>query len=75
MERKRKFLVMQETTAVMEKWLPEQTSVLTARVQASLDCRFSVQCKVIALPAFYDAITVPTKFISLVNSVKFANMP
>ena len=65
--------------AVMAKWLPRQTAVLTARVRTSLvthDCRFSVQCKVIALLAFYDTITGPTKFIiSLVNSVKMVNMP
>ena len=40
------------------------------------DCRFSVQCKVIEPPAFYDAITGPTEFIiSIVNSVKMVNMP
>ena len=32
---------------------------------------FSVQCKVIALLAFYDAITGPT----LVNSIKMVNVP
>ena len=66
-------------TAVMAKWLAGQTAVLTARVRSSLvtpDCRFSVQCKVIALPDFYDAITEPTELIiSLVNSVKIVNMP
>ena len=64
--------------AVMTKWLAGQTAVLTARVRTSLltpDCRFSVQCKVIALLAFYDSITLPTEFISLVNSVKMVNMP
>ena len=40
------------------------------------DRRFSVQCKVIALPTFYDAITGQTEFIiSLVNSVKLVNIP
>ena len=44
------------------------------------DCRvmfrFSVQCKVIELPAFYDVITGPTEFIiSIVNWVKIVNMP
>ena len=40
------------------------------------DCRFSVQCKVIELHAFYDAITGLTEFIiSIFNSVKTVNMP
>ena len=58
--------------------IAEQTEVLTARVRTSLvtpDCRFSLQCKVIALLALFDAITGPTEFISLVNSVKMVNMP
>ena len=63
----------------MAKWLAGQTAVLTVRVRASLvtpDCRFSVQYKVVALLAFYDAITGPTEFIIfLVNSVKMVNMP
>ena len=60
----------------MAKWLVGLTAVLTELVRASPDCRFSVQCKVIALPAFYDAITGPTEFIiSLFNSVKMVNMP
>ena len=53
--------------AVMVNWLAGQTAVLTARVRSSLvtpDCRFSVQCKVIALLAFYDVITGPTEFIT-----------
>ena len=37
-------------TAVMAKCFEGQTAVLTARVRASIDCRFPVQCKVIALP-------------------------
>ena len=69
--------------AVINQWLFGQTAltsvsivVLTARVRASPDCRFSAQCKVIALPAFYDAITGPTEFIiSIVNSGKMVNMP
>ena len=37
---------------------------------------FSAQCrKVIALLAFFDAVTGATVFISLVNSVKIVNMP
>ena len=64
---------------VMVKWLAGQTAVLTARVRSSLvtlDCRFSVQCKVIALLAFYDAVTGQTEFIiSIVSSVKIVNMP
>ena len=63
----------------MAKWLAGQTAVLTVRVQSSLvtlDCWFSVQCKVIALLAFYDAITGPTEFIiSIVNSVKMVICP
>ena len=44
----------------MAKWVAGQTAVLTV----------SVQYKIIALPAFYDAITGPTEFIiSIVNSV------
>ena len=39
------------------------------------DCRLSVQCKVFELPSFYDAITGPTEFISLVNSVKWLICP
>ena len=40
------------------------------------DCsRFSVLCKIIALPVFYDDITGQTEFIiSLVNSVKMVNI-
>ena len=61
-----------ETTG-MAKWLARLSAVWT---RAAHECRFSVQCKVIALPAFYDAITGPTQFIiSLVNSVKMVNMP
>ena len=38
-------------------------------------CSVTVQCKVIALHAFYDAITGPTQFIiSIVNSAKIVNM-
>ena len=60
----------------MAKWLPGQTAVLTARVRAPHECRSSVQCKVIALPALYDAITGPTDFIiSIVISIKMVNMP
>ena len=60
--------------SVMAKWVAGQTGVLTAGVRASHDCRYSVLCKVIALPAFYDAITGPTEFIiSIVNSVKMEN--
>ena len=63
-------------TAVMAKWLAGLTAVLTARVRAPHEYRFSVQCKVIAVPAFYDAIAVPTEFIiSIVNSVKNVNIP
>ena len=50
-------------TAVMAKWLAGQTAVLAARVRAPNEYRFSVQCKVIVLPAFYDPITGPTEFI------------
>ena len=57
-------------TAVMAKWLAGQTAMLTARVRVPHECMFPVQCKVITLPAFYDAITGQTKFISIVNSVK-----
>ena len=60
----------------MAKWLAGQTAVLTVRVRAPHDFRFSAKCKVIALPAFCDAITGPTEFIiSIVNSVKMVNMP
>ena len=65
----------------MAKWLSGQTTVLTARVNSNLtrdtsDCRFLVECKVIALLAFYDAITGPTEFIiSIINSVKMVDMP
>ena len=63
-------------TAVMAKWLEGQAALLTAQVRALRDCKFSVQCKVIALPAFYDAITGLTEFIiSIVKSVKMVNMP
>ena len=41
---------------------------VTARVLAPLDYMYSVQCKIIALPAFYDVITGPIDFISIVNS-------
>ena len=62
----------------MAKWLAGQTAVLMARVRTSLmtpDCRFSLQCKVIALLGFYDVITRPTAFIiSLVNLVKMVNV-
>ena len=54
----------------MAKWLAGQTAVLTARVRAPHECRFSVLCQVIALPGYYDAITVPTEFISIVNTEK-----
>ena len=64
---------------VMVEWLAEQTAVLSARVRTSLvtpDCRFSVQCKVIAQLGFYDAITGPIEFIStIVNSVKMVDTP
>ena len=60
----------------MAKWLAEQTAVLTAQVRAPHECRFSVQCKIVALPAFFDAVTGPTEFIiSIVNSIKMVNMP
>ena len=63
----------------MGKWLAGQTAVLTARVRSSPvtpDCRFLMQCKIIALLAFYDDITGPTEFIiSIVNSVKMVGMP
>ena len=39
-------------TAVMAKRLEGQTAVLTALVRAPHECRFSVQCKVIALYHF-----------------------
>ena len=60
-------------TAVL---LAGQTAVLTALVLAPHECRFSVQCEVIApLHAFYEAITIQTEFIvSLVNSVKTVNI-
>ena len=58
-------------TAVMAMWLAGQAAVLKERIRAPHECRFSVQCKVIALPAFYDAITGPTEFIiCIVTSVK-----
>ena len=57
---------------MMSKWLAGQIAVLTARVRAPHECRFSVHCKVIALPAFYDAITGPTEFI--ISIVKIVNM-
>ena len=58
----------------MALWLAEQTAVLTAPVRASHECRFPVQCKVIA--AFYDAITGPTELIiSIFNLVKMVNIP
>ena len=60
----------------MAKWLPGQTAVLADTVKAPHACRSSVQCKVIALRAFYDAVTESTEFIiSVVNSVKIVNMP
>ena len=63
------FFIFINITEVMAKLLAGQTAVLP-------DCRFSVQCKVIALLAFYDAITGPTEFIiSVVNSLKMVNMP
>ena len=43
---------MSSTAAVMAKWLAGQTAVLTDRVRSlllTLDCKFSVQCKVVAL--------------------------
>ena len=65
------------TFVLVPLWWPScyagHTAVLTARVRPSHDCRFSVQCKVIALPDFYDTITGATEFI--VNSVKIVNMP
>ena len=30
---------------------------------------------VITLPTFYDAMTGPTEFISIINSAKMVNMP
>ena len=64
-------------TPVMAKWLAGQTAVLIDGASSSPhECRFSVQYMVIALPAFYDAITGTTEFIiSIVNSVKMVNMP
>ena len=59
----------------MAKWLAGQTAELTAQIQAPHDRMFSVQCKVIALPDFYDAIIGPTEFISIINSVKMVNVP
>ena len=60
--------------AVMAKRLVGQTEMLPARVRAPLDCRFSVQCKVIALPALYDDISGRTELnISPDNSVKIVN--
>ena len=59
------------SAAVMVKWLAGQTAVLKARVRALPDCGFSEQCKVIALPAFYNGITGLTEFISPVNSIKY----
>ena len=76
-----KFLVKTNYQLAEEvaKWLAGQTAVLTTRVRTSLltpDCRYSVQCKVIALLAFHDAIRGPTEFIiSLLNWVKMINMP
>ena len=69
-------MVLFYNSVVMATWLAGQTAVLAALVRAPHDCRFSVQCKVIELPAFCDTITGPTEFIiSLVNSVKLVNMP
>ena len=60
----------------MTKWLAGLTAVLPARVRAPHECRFSVKCNVVAVPAFYDAITGSTEFIIyIVNSVKMVNMP
>ena len=59
----------------MVKWLVGKTAVLMSQVQASPDCRFLLQCKVVALPAFYYAITGLTEFISLINLAKMVNMP
>ena len=57
-------------------WLAGQIAVVTARVRATHECRFSVKCKVIAAAAFYDSITAPTEFvISTVNSEKILNIP
>ena len=59
---------------MMDKWSAEQTAVLKVRVPH--EYIFSVQCKVIDMAAFYDAITGPTEFIiSIVNSVIFFNIP
>ena len=64
-----------QINSVMAKWLAGQTAVSIARVRASPDCSFSVQCKVIALPVFYYDINGPNEFIALVNSIKMVNMP
>ena len=65
---------------MMAKWLAVQTAACVngsgSLPTPDTDCRFSVQCKVIELPAFYDAITGPTVLIiSIVNSLKIVNMP
>ena len=63
-------------TAVIAKWLAGQTAVLTALVRDPHECKVSVQCKAIALPAFYDVITGPTEFIIfIINLAKMVNMP
>ena len=64
--------ICSQKATVMAKWLAGQTGVLKARVQAPHDSRFSVQCNVIALPAIYDAITGPTKFIYALGSVYYS---
>ena len=66
--------------AVMVEWLWWQTSRVRdftcLRVRAPHECRFSVRCKVIHHPAFYDANTGLTEFIiSIVNLVKMVICP
>ena len=56
----------------MVKWLAGQTAVVTARVRPSHEWRISVECKVIALPDFYGAVTGATKMYWLVGETDSA---
>ena len=66
-------IILSTSTLIEEnKWMFIPLFII---IRAQYECRFSVQCKVIGLPAFYDTITGPTKFIiSIFNSVKSDKM-
>ena len=57
------------STAVMAKWLAGQTAVLSAQ------CRFSLQCKAIALPLSMMPLLDRLSIISISNFLKMVNMP